>query len=166
LDLNDKKMIGTFAAAEAEVTRTQISAWLKKEDDQDYQSCSDFMFATFLNGLINLKRGKKEGPQPQAEEKLDNNIVLRKLKIAFNLQAEDIIALLMLAGFKMSKHELSAFFRRPNSRHYRACKDQILRNFLLGLQLKTRHADPAETLKQRGCDTLVQSNSPWGRTKT
>jgi uncharacterized protein YehS (DUF1456 family) len=43
-----------------------------------------------------------------------------------------------LSGFKISKHELSAFFRKPENRQYRACNDQIMRNFLKGLQMKVR----------------------------
>ena len=43
-----------------------------------------------------------------------------------------------LSGFKISKHELSALFRKPENRQYRLCKDQILRNFLKGLQIKMR----------------------------
>jgi uncharacterized protein YehS (DUF1456 family) len=43
-----------------------------------------------------------------------------------------------LSGFKISKHELSAFFRKPENRQYRACNDQIMRNFLKGLQIKVR----------------------------
>ena len=77
LDLNDKKMIGMFAEAGVEVTRTQTSAWLKKDDDPDYEECSDVMFATFLNGLINQKRGKKDGPQMPPEQSLNNNAVFR-----------------------------------------------------------------------------------------
>ena len=61
-----------------------------------------------------------------------------KLKIAFNLKAEDTLALLALNDVVISKHELSAFFRKPGHRHRRACKDQVLRNFLKGLQLKYR----------------------------
>ena len=60
------------------------------------------------------------------------------LKIALNLKAEEIIELLALAGFHIGKHELSAFFRRADHKHYRECKDQILRNFLKGVQLKVR----------------------------
>ena len=67
---------------------------------------------------------------------LVKNIILRKLKIAFNLQSDEILAVLQLEGFSLSKHELSAFFRKPEHKHYRACKDQVLRNFLQGLQLK------------------------------
>jgi uncharacterized protein YehS (DUF1456 family) len=46
--------------------------------------------------------------------------------------------ILELAEFRLSKHELSAFFRKPGHKHYRECKDQILRNFLQGMQIKYR----------------------------
>jgi len=137
-DFNDSKMIALFGLADLPVTRDQISDWLKKEDDPVYQKCSDNELAIFLNGLISDKRGKKEGPQPEPEQRLTNNIIFRKLRIALNLQAEDILKIMDLAGVRISKHELSAFFRRPDHKHYRECKDQILRNFLKGLQLKYR----------------------------
>ncbi len=138
LDLDDREVIALFAQAEQRVTRAQVIAWLKKDDDPDYRECSDVMFATFLNGLINQRRGRKDGPQPKPEQSMNNNLVLRKLKIAFNLQAEEILSILSLADLDISKHELSAFFRRPDHKHYRDCKDQILRNFLTGLQIKYR----------------------------
>ena len=137
-DFNDAKMISIFGLADHSVTREQISDWLKKEDDPAYQKCSDTLLAIFLNGLINDKRGKKEGPPHEPEKQLTNNIIFMKLKIALNLKAEDVLEILSLAEFEMSKHELSAFFRKPNHKHYRQCKDQILRNFLKGLQLKYR----------------------------
>ncbi len=137
-DFSDSKMIAVFGLADYQVTREQISDWLKKEDDPAYQKCSDTQMAIFLNGLINDKRGKKEGPQPEPEQLLTNNIIFRKLRIALNLKAEDILEIMDLAGLSISKHELSAFFRRPDHKHYRDCKDQILRNFLKGVQLKYR----------------------------
>ncbi len=54
-------MIAVFGLADYEVTREQISDWLKNDDDPAYQPCSDNQLAIFLNGLINHKRGKKEG---------------------------------------------------------------------------------------------------------
>jgi uncharacterized protein YehS (DUF1456 family) len=135
---NDSKMIEIFGLAECEVTRDEVSSWLKKEDDPGYRKCSDTQLAVFLNGLINHKRGRKEGPLPEPETRLTNNIIFMKLKIALNLKAEDILKIMDLAGFGMSKHELSAFFRRPGHKHYRDCKDQMLRNFLKGIQLKYR----------------------------
>ncbi|EEZ40952.1 hypothetical protein VDA_001984 [Photobacterium damselae subsp. damselae CIP 102761] len=94
-----------------------------------------------MNGLINLKRGKREGEQPEPESRLTNNMVFQKLRIALNLKAEEILEVLELANFRLSKHELSAFFRKPENKHYRECKDQILRNFLLGVQLQLRPED-------------------------
>ena len=138
LDIDDAGMIAVFGEAEQEVRRAQVRAWLAKEEDDEFEECSDVMFATFLNGLINQMRGKKEGPQPAPETRLNNNGVLRKLKIAFNLNAEDILEVLSLTEIEISKHELSAFFRRPGHKHYRECKDQVLRNFLMGLQIKYR----------------------------
>jgi len=131
-------MIAVFGLADYTVTREQISDWLKKDDDPAYQSCSDNQLAVFLNGLINDKRGKKEGAQPEPEKHLTNNIIFMKLKIALNLKADDVLEILSLVDMDISKHELSAFFRKTGHKHYRKCKDQILRNFLKGVQLKYR----------------------------
>lgn len=137
-DFSDSKMIALFGLANHQVTREQISSWLKKDDDPAYQECSDTQLAIFLNGFITDKRGKASGAQPEPEQRLNNNAIFRKLKIALNLQAEEILALLARVQVQISKHELSAFFRRPEHKHYRDCNDQILRNFLKGLQLKYR----------------------------
>ena len=137
-NFDDSKMMAVFGSGGLEVNRAEISDWLKKDDDPDYQKCSDQQLATFLNGLIIDKRGKKDGPQPEPEKQLSNNIVFRKLKIALNLQADEVLSLVNQADFRISKHELSAFFRKPGHKHYRECKDQVLRNFLKGMQLKYR----------------------------
>lgn len=137
-NFNDDKMIAIFALGGLEVTRAEISDWLKKEDDPEHKACSDVTLATFLNGLIIDKRGPRDGPQPEPETSLTNNIIFRKLKIALNLQADEILTLVKQADFSMSKHELSAFFRKPDHKHYRKCKDQVLRYFLKGVQLKYR----------------------------
>ena len=135
-DFGDSKMMAIFGLADLTVSRAQVSDWLKKDDDPAYQECSDIHLAIFLNGLINDKRGKKDGPKPKPEERLTNNIIFRKLRIALDLKADDIMEILALADSRISKHELSAFFRKPDNRHYRNCKDQVLRKFLKGVQLK------------------------------
>jgi len=137
-NFDDSKMIALFGLAGLEVTRAQISDWLKKDDDPDYRKCSDQNLATFLNGLIIDKRGKKDGQQPEPETQLSNNIIFRKLRIALSLQADDVLEFVNQDDFRISKHELSAFFRKPGHKHYRECKDQVLRNFLKGIQLKYR----------------------------
>jgi len=133
-NFNDNTMMALFAEAEVAVTREQISQWLKKDDDPAFVRLSDMQFASFLNGFINHRRGKKDGEQPKAEHKLTNNIILKKLKIALNFQTEDIINLLTTVGFKLSAPELTALFRKPDHKHYRECKDQLMRNFLTAIQ--------------------------------
>ena len=140
-DLNDAKMLEIFASGLKIVEPDQLKTWLKKEEDPELVVLEDVDLASFLNGFINEKRGKREGEQPQPESKLTHNIIFMKLKIALNLQAEAVLEILALADFRLSKHELSAFFRKPGHKHYRECKDQILRNFLKGLQLKYRPAE-------------------------
>lgn len=131
-------MITVFAQADLAVSRSQVSNWLKKDDDPAQQPCDDRILACYLNGLINEMRGKKEGKQPEPEDKLNNNIIFKKLKIALNLKAEDILRMMALVDFTISKHELSAFFRKKGHKHYRECQEQILRNFLHGIQLEYR----------------------------
>jgi len=137
-DISDSKMIAIFQLADRQVTREQIIGWLKKEEDPLFKKFNDLLLATFLNGFISEKRGKRDGPQPKPEKRLNNNMILLKLKIALNLKSEDILDIAHLAKLSISKHELSAFFRKPTHKHYRDCKDQFLRNFLSGLQHKYR----------------------------
>lgn len=140
-NLTDTAMVDIFAAAEATVTTEQIIAWLIKEGDEGFVKISDTEFATFLNGFINTKRGKRDGEQPLPESKLNNNIIFMKLRIALNMKAEDVIATLALVDFDLSKHELSAFSRKVENKHYRVCNDQILRLFLTGVQQQYRPAE-------------------------
>lgn len=140
-DFNDKTMMAIFTEGGLAATRAQISDWLKKDDQESFVKIRDVEMAAFLNGLIIKKRGKKDGVQPKNETRLNNNIVFRKLRIALNLKDVDIIEILDLAEFRMSTHELSAFFRKPEHKNYRDCQDQILRNFLHGVQLQYKKAD-------------------------
>ncbi|MBW2659683.1 MAG: DUF1456 family protein [Deltaproteobacteria bacterium] len=137
-NFSDSKMIALFALADHRITRKEISNWLKKDADPAYQECHDSLLAIFLNGLINDNRGKKKGVWSIPEKRLTNNVILRKLKIALTMKDEDILKILNLVDFQLSRHELSAFFRKPDHKHYRPCKDQVLRNFLNGLRCKYR----------------------------
>ena len=137
-DFSDPKMAELFVSGGLEVSREQAAAWLKREEDPSFEVLSDRKLASFLNGLIVHNRGRKEGPQPEPETRLTNNLILKKLKIALNLTSEGMLAIMTRANFGMSRHELSAFFRKPGHKHYRECKDQILRNFIQGVQLTYR----------------------------
>lgn len=137
-DLKDMKMVEIFKLVDEDVSQEQVCDWLRKDDDEKFQMISDKQLASFLDGFIVEKRGKKDGPQIKYLRKLNNNLIFMKIKIALTLKAEDILEIMRLAEFKISKHELSALFRKQEHKHYRECKNQILRKFLKGLQLKYR----------------------------
>lgn len=140
-DLTDTDMIRLFQLSDYNVNREIVCDWLKNDEDDTYQDISDNELALFLNGFIIEKRGRREGAIPEAEESLTNNMILRKLKIALNLQSDDIIELLASKGKKISPHELSAFFRKPAHSKYKHLNDQYLRNFLHALQTTFKKID-------------------------
>ncbi len=144
VDFNDSAMMSTFALGGEKVSRDDVCSWLKKESDQDYQVCTETQMEAFLEGLIIVKRGKKEGSSPVAQTNLTNNIIFRKLKIALNMKAEEILKTMALADKPISKYELSAFFRKVDHKNFRHCKNQILRNFLKGLAIN-RSTYPLKT---------------------
>lgn len=143
-NFNDDAMKAVFALAGLEASREQISDWLKQDENPAFKAMNDEQLAHFLQGLIIEKRGKKEGAAPVLETVLNNNLVFRKLRIALDFKEEDVLAVMAKAGFPIGKHELSALFRRPDHKNYRECQDQILRNFLNGLQKQFREAKTKE----------------------
>lgn len=138
-DFSDLKIISIFRLANYDVKQTEVSEWLRKKDDPLIKDLTDRELSIFLNGLIIETRGKREGPPPVPNNYLNNNMILKKLKIALNLKADDILDLFALTNQELSKHELSAFFRNPEHKSYRPCLDQYLRNFLTALQMKYKN---------------------------
>lgn len=132
----DEEKIGLlFKSVEYIVSPLDIFAWMKQEQYEGFKAMPDEALAALINGFIAEKRGLKDGIIPVPETKLNNNIILRKLKIALSFKDEDIIETLKKADIRIGKPELNAFFRDPKHAHYRICGDQFLRNFLRGLQL-------------------------------
>ncbi len=146
-DLSDDEVIRIFELGGLQTNRSEISNWMKPEADEFYVNLVDEKLAHFLNGFIVERRGEKEGPKPETEKQLNNNIILRKLIIALNLKSDEAIAVFELADMHLSKHELSAFFRKKGSSKYRQCKDQFLRNFIHGVQIKYR-PESEESIKE------------------
>lgn len=141
LDLGDAKVVEIIKLAGCDITQPDLASFLKKEDEEGFAECGDEIMASFLDGLIIHKRGKMESrpnPDKKPEPHLTNNTILKKLRVAFELKEEDMHKVLELAGFSVSKPELSALFRAKGHKNYRACGDQLLRNFLKGLTIRHR----------------------------
>lgn len=140
LDLGDAKVVEIIKLAGRDIAQSDLANFLKKEDEEGFVECDDEVMVSFLDGLIIHKRGKMESrPNPDKKpERLTNNTILKKLRVAFELKEEDMHKVLELAGFSVSKPELSALFRVKGHKNYRACGDQLLRNFLKGLTIRHR----------------------------
>ncbi len=143
LDLSDQKVVDitqlsdpTFALEKDAVRRLT-----SKEGDEDFVECGTPVLAHFLDGLVVFLRGRDDSrPARPVEKHVTNNVVLKKLRVAFELKDVDMHAIFEEAGFPVSKPELSAFFRDRSHKHFRLCGDQLLRNFLRGLTLRVRPA--------------------------
>jgi uncharacterized protein YehS (DUF1456 family) len=139
LDISDSKVVEITRLAGLEISKADVIAFTKKDDEEGYLVCSDEIMAHFLDGLVIFKRGKDESRPPQPIElPITNNIVLKKLRVAFELKEDDMHAILNSVDFPISKPELSAMFRKVGHNNYRECGDQLLRNFLKGLTLRVR----------------------------
>ena len=143
LDLGDAHIVEIAHLADPglELDRESVAAYLKKEGEPGFAECPDRVLAHFLDGLVLHRRGRDESrPARPVATRVSNNLVLKKLRVAFELRDEDMHRAFADAGLPVSKPELSALFRQPDHRNYRACGDQMLRNFLKGLTLRLRPA--------------------------
>ena len=141
LNMNNSTMIETFSLAGHEIEQSELTGLLKNEDEESFINCSDNVLRYFLDGLIIHKRGKKEikpGETRKPDQRLTNNTLLKKLRIALELKEDDMLGILKLAGADISKSELTALFRKEGHRNYKECGDQFLRKFLKGLSIRYR----------------------------
>ena len=141
LDLGDAHIveIARMADPALKLDKDTVHACLRKDDEPGYAECNDSLLAHFLDGLVLHRRGRNEAlPSRPVEKRMTNNLVLKKLRVAFELKDEDMHQVFDAAGFGVTKPELSALFRQPAHRNFRPCGDQMLRNFLRGLALRLR----------------------------
>lgn len=141
LDLSDIRVVEITKLADPAfpIEKADVQAYLRKDDDPEYAECSNAVLAHFLDGLILYCRGRDESVPPRpVEKRVNNNVVLKKLRVAFALKDVDMHDIFESAGFPISKPELTALFRQPAHTNYRVCGDQLLRNFLKGLTLRVR----------------------------
>jgi uncharacterized protein YehS (DUF1456 family) len=141
LDLSDGKVVELIHLADADfaIDKETVQGFLKKDGESGYVECSNKVVALFLDGLVFYRRGKDEnrGPRPP-EKRITNNVVLKKLRVAFELKDVDMHQILEAVDFPATKPELSALFRQPDHKNFRLCGDQLLRNFLKGLTIRVR----------------------------
>ena len=85
---------------------------------------------------------------------MTNNDILKKLRVALMLRDDEIVDILKLVDFRISKAEIGAFCRKESHPKYKPCGDQVLRNFLNGLVIHLRGtrevpADPRTVIEKK-----------------
>ncbi|OQY17282.1 MAG: hypothetical protein B6I36_09230, partial [Desulfobacteraceae bacterium 4572_35.1] len=115
----------------------QLRSFFCREHEDGYLELSSPMLEKFLDGLIVYTRGPSDQTgAAHLDVPLNNNVILKKMRIALQLRDSDLLNLFAAAEYKITKSELSALFRKKGHKNYKECGDQILRNFLVGL---TKH---------------------------
>ncbi len=173
LDLPDATVMQWINGQGLSATADDVGGWLHREGEEGYTHCPDTALSAFLNGLIEQRRGRREPPLP-LEESVDNNAVLRKLRIAFTLRDTDIVAILAGSGKQYSKAQINALFQKPTHKNFQRCGDQVLRHFLTGLTRRYRpDSQSGDSVKSdkpndAAVDTLpnvAAEGSPWSALK-
>ena len=86
LDVRDDGLAAIIRLGGAQVSNEQVSAFLANEDDPAYRLCDDRIMSSFLDGLVTHRRGARESAAPRpVDTTISNNIVLKKLRVAFEL---------------------------------------------------------------------------------
>jgi uncharacterized protein YehS (DUF1456 family) len=142
LDVGDEMVARIVRLGGGEVSAAEVMSFLEREEAPTYRVMPDRVLGQFLDGLIVHRRGPRapdERVAPRAPTPpMSNNVVLKKLRVAFELKEDDLIELMRAAGFSVGRPELSALFRNPSHPNYRPCGDQFLRNFLKSLTARVR----------------------------
>jgi uncharacterized protein YehS (DUF1456 family) len=144
LDQSDAQVMGLVRLGGLEVRQEELASYQAKDTDPAFVPCPDRVLAAFLDGLVTHRRGPRDPALPPRppDPRLDNNLILKKLRIALELQEKDMLAVLALGGMQVTASELGALFRSEGHKHFRSCGDQLLRNFLNGLTDRLRGAQP------------------------
>jgi uncharacterized protein YehS (DUF1456 family) len=141
LNMSDAAMMDIFNLSGHALEPYDLAGLLKKEEDSGYHVCSDAELGRFLDGLITRNRGKRKIAPDQVKgpvAPLNNNAILKKLRIALELDEENMLGIMKLASIDVSRSELTALFRKQGHKNYKECGDQFLRSFLKGLAVRYR----------------------------
>jgi len=164
LSLDDDDVVDLLRLAGYQGDIGQIAGWRLKEGVDGYQACPPDALLAMLSGLIVQRRGPRDSEASDVSERtaahptgpeseqpgnaagfVDNNTVLKQIRIALSLKTDDVHALIQQGGGKLGKGEVNALFRKPAARNYRRCGDQVLRWFLAGLANQRRGESPGST---------------------
>jgi len=123
--LTDEVLGEVLAAGGAPATPEDVAAFadVPLSDDQS---------RALLDGLIAWRRGPSP-PRPGTPPDVSGNLVLKKLRIALDLQEPDLVKLFAAGGLQVGPRAVRPWFRRASSKHYKRVDDEVLTAFFAGL---------------------------------
>ncbi len=133
------QMLEIFRLGELEIPQARLEGYLAEKGEKHYLDCGAEALGHFLDGLIVKKRGPsdKKGA-PEQPVRLTNNLILKKLRIAYDLKEADLFAIFSAVDIDITKGELASLFRAEDHKKFRYCPDSILQLFLEGLAICER----------------------------
>lgn len=142
LQLSEARVVEVFALGGAKVTAEEAEVLCQTADNGQSTRGSEGWLRQFLDGLIVAKRGPRaEGKAAVEHVHLNQNEVLKKLRIAWTLKEDEVLATLEAGGCKLGKRELGALFRKRGNKHYRVAGDDVVFGFIAGLGARVEAGD-------------------------
>jgi uncharacterized protein YehS (DUF1456 family) len=135
LSADEKIMLEIFGLGNFDLNPTTLSGYLKEQGDKEYLDCGSNALGHFLDGLIVYKRGPSDKKSTDEEQRLNNNQILKKIRIAYELKEVDLYEIFATVEIDITKSELNSLFRKEDHKNFRACPDSILQLFLEGLKI-------------------------------
>jgi uncharacterized protein YehS (DUF1456 family) len=133
LSLSKKDILAIYKLEDYPMDEAHLNGLLKRKYDKEFIPCSYEELGVFLDGLIAFKRGEAKNKPTDDEVVLDNNLIIKKLRIALNLKEYEIDLIFKLADIELTKQQIKSIFRNPNHKNYKLCSDELLDKFLEGL---------------------------------
>lgn len=134
LSLTTEEMLKAYELEEYTMDEKHLKSLLKRRQEKDFVPATFEELGVFLDGLITLKRGASSNKTGEDEAvELNNNLILKKLRIALNLKEPETEIIFGLADVTLSKQQLSSLFRKEGHKNFKPCSDELLMAFLYGL---------------------------------
>lgn len=125
---------------DARSTTANFDTWMMREDEEDFVRRPDIILSGFLNGPIYDKRDKDDSaPGLALERRVNNDTVLKKLRVAFSLEIDDIQAIIGKQKYRVSVPETTAMMHAPEHRNCYEYGNRFMRDFLCRLTHRVHH---------------------------
>ncbi len=134
LGLDAKGVRKLYQAIGYDIPLPRVEGYLSDPGSKEFLDCGYEALGNFLDAMILYKRGEIKN-RTQEPQRLSNNLILKKIRIAFDLKEADLYAIFDAVDLQISKSELASLFRKEEHKKFRACPDSILLLFLEGLKI-------------------------------